>query len=123
MTRARQLRYLKEIRPEDTERAKITLKPSFFPDEAKPIAILFSGTCPCCDHPIEHRHWLLAVAGSLRVNEGQMESLIGHLDAIGVDLSHGDETVDITCPCDHEHPGCPTDGKGCGRTYRVRAVW
>jgi hypothetical protein len=123
MAKAKLIRYAEDARPEDTERAFETVKPSLFPNETKPVAIDFSGTCPRCGHPIQHREWLVAVAGSLRVNNKQMEALLSHLDEIGIDLSRGDETIDITCPCDEEHPGRPENKRGCGARFRVRVTW
>lgn len=97
MAKTKPIRYAEDIRPEDTERAIQTVKPSLFPNETKPLAIDFGGACPRCGDPIQHREWLVAVAGSLRLNNIQMEALASHLDEIGVDLSRGDQTIDLTC--------------------------
>lgn len=123
MSHAKPIRYTEEVRPEDTERAQQTLTVTLFPDENKPAAVDFTGTCPRCDDQVHYREWLILVASSLRVNKTQMEAILAHLDEVGVDRSHGDETFDLTCSCDIAHPNRPKDKQGCGATFRVRVSW
>lgn len=123
MVTSKPLRYSEEVRPEDTERAIQTVKPSMFPNESKPVAIDFTGSCPRCGHQIKHREWLIGVAGSLRVSNKQIEALSKNLEELGIDLSRGDQTVDLACGCEHEHPSRPESKRGCGARFRVRVVW
>lgn len=115
--------YAGEIRPQDTERALQTVKPALFPNETRPWAVDFRGACPRCGDPIEIREWLIVVSGALKLNDRQKEALAAQLDELGVDRSRGDETFDLTCSCEVEHPHHPKDKRGCGARFRVRVTW
>jgi hypothetical protein len=115
--------YSEDIRIQDTEKALETISVALFPNDNNPVAIDFKGTCPRCRHPIQMREWLIAVAGALKINDNQREAIATRLDEIGIDLSSGDETFDLTCSCDVGHPKCPKDRRGCGSRFRVRVTW
>lgn len=115
--------YAEDVRPQDTDRAVNTVKVALFPNETSPWAVDFRGSCPRCGDRIEIRQWLVAVVGALKMNEKQMEALASHLDHLGVDRSRGDETFDLMCRCDTEHPHHPPDSCGCGARFRVRVTW
>lgn len=115
--------YARDIRPEDTAEAMKTIAAALFPSETQPWAIDFQGTCPRCGDGIQIRKWIIAVAGALKVNDKQMEALGAELDKLGVDRSTGDETFDLTCSCDVDHPNRPRDKQGCGARFRVRVTW
>ena len=111
------------IRQADTDRAMQTLKPALIPDDAKPWAIDFSGTCPRCGDAISMRRWLFAVTGAVKMTDQEREALARTLDAHGWDRSRGDETFDLECSCSAAHPGRPKDRLGCGARFRVRVSW
>lgn len=115
--------YAGDVRPQDTERALETVTVALFPNETNPLAIDFHGTCPRCGDRIQVRRWLVAVAGSLKMNDKQMEALASHLNTLGVDSSRGDETFDLSCSCDVEHPHHLPGQQGCGARFRVRVTW
>jgi hypothetical protein len=115
--------YSAEVRPQDTQMAMKTVQVSLFPNETKPVAIDFAGTCPRCGDAIRHREWIVVVAGAMRLNDMQREALSMHLDTIGVDRSHGDQTVDLICTCAEPHPKRPKDKQGCGSRFRLRVIW
>ena len=123
MANPKPIRYAEDVRPADTERARETLTVALFPNETKPVAVDFTGNCPRCGDPIQYREWLSVVAGSLRLNNAQMEAIASHLDELGVDRSRGDETIDLTCSCSIEHPRRPKEKQGCGARFRVRVTW
>ena len=123
MPGTRAIPYAEDIRPQDTEKALETVQATLFPDETNPWGIDFQGTCPRCGDPIQSRQWLIVVAGALKMNDMQREALASHLDQLGIDRSSGDETFDLTCSCDVEHPHRPKDKHGCGARFRVRVTW
>ena len=123
MPDAKPLRYAEDVRPQDTEKARETVKAVLFPNETNPWAIDFQGTCPRCGDSIQDRKWIVAVAGAVRMNDKQMEALASHLDTLKVDRSHGDATFDLTCSCEIKHPHSPQDKQGCGARFRVRVTW
>lgn len=122
-TKPKPLPYAGDVRPQDTEKALETVKVALFPNETNPWAIDFQGTCPRCAHRIQIREWIVVVAGALKLNDKQMEALASRLDELAVDRSRGDETFDLTCSCDVEHPHHPKDKHGCGSRFRVRVTW
>jgi hypothetical protein len=117
------IRYDETICPEDTEKAKLTVVPTLFPNENSPLAIDFGGTCPHCGHNTETREWIVVVSGMLKMNHQQLQGLATALQTQGVNRSQGDETFDLACSCDTHHPGCPPGKKGCGARYRTRVIW
>jgi hypothetical protein len=123
MSTPKPIKYSEEIRPQDTERAVRTVTAQLFPDEAKPWAVDFGGTCPRCGDAIGIRQWLLAVSGALKLNDKQMDALAAHLDTLGINRSKGDESFDLTCSCTVEHPDRPQDKHGCGARFRVHVTW
>jgi len=123
MPNAKPIPYADDVRPQDTEKALKTLTVSLVPNEIKPKAIDFGGRCPRCGDPFQHREWLVVVAAALKLNYLHMETLASGLDEIGIDRSHGDHTVDLTCSCDAAHPHRPKDKRGCGAHFRVRVTW
>jgi hypothetical protein len=123
MSSSNPIRYSEEVRSEDTDNALRTLSVKLFPDESKPTAVEFTGTCPRCGDQIQAREWLIVVAGALRLNDAQMEALASRLDEVGVDRSRGDQTFDLSCTCSALHPSRPKDKHGCGARFRVRVTW
>ena len=123
MSTPKPITYCEDIRPHDTEKALDTVTVKLVPDEAKPWAVDFGGTCPRCDDAIQIRQWLVAVSGALKLNDAQMEALAAQLNTLGVDRSNGDHSFDLTCPCTVEHPHTPKDKRGCGARFRVRVTW
>jgi hypothetical protein len=123
MARTKPIPYSEDVRPEDTARALETVNATLFPNETKPWAIDFKGTCPRCGDAIEIRQWIVVVAGALRMDDSQMEALSAELDKLGVDRSSGDETFDLICSCSANHPHHPADTSGCGARFRVRVGW
>lgn len=115
--------YIEDVRPEDTERARETLTVVLFPNETSPRAIDFHGTCPRCGDRIHMRKWLIAVRGALKLNDKQMEALAARLEELGINQSRGDETFDLTCSCEVNHPQRPQEKRGCGARFRVRVTW
>jgi hypothetical protein len=115
--------YTEEIRARDTEKALETVQAKLFPNEERPWAIDFSGTCPRCGDPIEIRQWIVVVAGALKLNDAQRQAMAAHLDQLGIDRSQGDETFDLTCTCEAAHPQRPKDKHGCGARFRVHVTW
>ena len=75
MSTPKPIEYSEDIRSQDTEKALHTVTVQLFPDEAKPWAVDFRGTCPRCGDAIEIRQWLVAVSGLLKLNDKQMEAL------------------------------------------------
>jgi hypothetical protein len=119
-----QLRYSEEPREEYESQALHTIKPSLYPDDAEPLAVDLAGTCPRCEHGLPAaRRWLVAVSPITKLNDRDRRRLAADLRAAGVDLSHGDETFELSCQCDEEHPGRPEGRKGCGATFDLRVVW
>jgi len=117
------VRYSDAVRPEDTEKAATSLTATLVPDDARPLAIDFGGSCPRCSDPIQVREWLVVVAGALKMNTKQMQSLASTLVDRGSISQHGEETFDLTCSCGIVHPDRP-DGKiGCGARFSVQASW
>jgi hypothetical protein len=120
---ANPIAYTEEIRARDTEKALDTVHAKLFPNEERPWAIDFTGTCPRCGDPIEIRQWIVVVAGALKMNDTQRQAMAAHLDQLGIDRSQGDETFDLTCTCEAAHPQRPKDKHGCGARFRVRVTW
>ena len=123
MLNKKQTSYSEEIREEDTKKAIETLTVKLIPNDSSPWAIDFHGACPRCGHNISIRHWLVVVAGAVRLDDDQMNALASHLDELGIDLSQGDETLDLTCTCDVKHPNQPENKRGCGARFRVHVKW
>jgi len=119
-----QLRYSEERRDEYESRALQTIKPSLYPDDAGPLAVEFTGACPRCEHGLPAaRRWLVVVSPITKMNDRERRRLAAELRGADVDLSQGDETFELSCQCDQEHPGRPHGRTGCGATFDLRVVW
>ena len=117
-------KYDPKVRAADTVRAQETVIPRLYPEDAMPLAVDFSGNCPRCgDRLSPERRWLVAVSPAARLDEKQRQKIIAELRILDIDLSSGDETFDLTCGCEEDHPKHPANKRGCGATYRVRVAW
>lgn len=123
MTHPSPVPYSTTIRPEDTQRAMQTVTATLYPDETRPKAVDFAGTCPRCGHAIASREWLIAVKAAAKMTAEQYEQLIDALDSLDIDRSTGDVQFDLTCRCTESHKGRPADKQGCGASFRVRVTW
>lgn len=101
-----------------------TVTATLFPTDESPLAVDLTGTCPRCNDALPgERRWLVAVAPATKMNDRQRKQLAAELENLGVDLSTGDETFQITCGCDGNHPGRPEDKKGCRARFNIRVRW
>jgi len=118
------LPYDEEVRSDDAARAMETITPALFPDDTSPLAVDLTGTCPRCGDVLPgERRWLVAVAPATKMNDRQRKQLVVELKELGIDLSRGDETFQLTCQCDGDHPGRPKGKKGCGSQFDIRVRW
>jgi hypothetical protein len=114
--------YSEEIRQQDTDKARETVLPALYPNEAKPLAMDFGGKCPRCAHAIQSRLWFVTVSAILELNDEQKEAMASRL-LEGADLSHGDQHFDLTCSCGEPHLHRPDGKVGCGARFRVHVTW
>lgn len=123
MNSSKPLPYSAIVRQQDTDRAVDTVTVALYPNESRPKAVDFGGSCPRCGHAVQEREWLVAVAAATKMTDQQREALIDRLDEMGLDRSSGDLQFDLTCECGEDHPDRPADKQGCGASFRVRVTW
>jgi hypothetical protein len=108
----------------DNAEAMRTITPTLVPNETEPLAIDFTGTCPRCGDELPAlRRWLVVVTPATKANDRQRKRLAAQLAKLGVDLSHGDETFELTCWCNASHRRRPEGKAGCGVSFKVRVTW
>jgi hypothetical protein len=115
--------YSSDVREQDTLKARETVGASLFPDEHSPVAIDFKGACPRCGHATACRAWLVAVSGALRLTADDALKVASYVASLRRAPSTGDQTFDISCACNVEHPKHPPDTSGCGAKFRLRVAW
>ena len=72
------------------------------------------GPCPRCGHSLNVQETLTTTVPGLR--GGWWAALTGRQP----DSRSGiPDTVEVGCGCDHAHPGAPTQGQGCGVSFRL----
>lgn len=121
---AKEISYSGEIMAEDTEKAMTSIEPTLIPTEAAPYAVDFAGECPRCGHGFHYRAWFVAIAGAARMSDEQRRALAEEITALAPEhFGSGDETFDLVCDCEANHPNRPKDKTGCGAGFRLRVVW
>jgi hypothetical protein len=76
------------------------------------------GPCPACAHDLDDRQTHTAVTG---VIGGEWRDTLRR-DGVAKAAQPAYFQVDVSCGCEHAHPGAPAERPGCGASFRVELL-
>ena len=74
------------------------------------------GACPRCGHELDIQMTLSAPVPGLRGGRGLLSALSRRDPSVAPGIP---EDVEVSCGCDHDHPGAPGQVTGCGVSFRL----